>query len=91
MSRTSPYVIELSESERVELESRARHHSLPHRDVVRSRLILMAAEGLDNKAIGASLGVERKTASRWRKRFFQERLAGLEERPRSGRPRRFSP
>jgi transposase len=51
----------------------------------------MAAGGMDNKAIAARLGVDRKTVSRWRKRFFEERLDGLEERPRSGRPHAFSP
>jgi hypothetical protein len=91
VSRTSPFVIQLSESERIELEARSRHHSLPHRVVVRAKLVLMAAGGMDNHAIGASLGVDRKSVSRWRKRFFEERLGGLEERPRSGRPRRFSP
>jgi transposase len=50
----------------------------------------VASEGLDDKAIGGLLGVERKTASRWRKRFLTERLAGLEERPRSVGPGAFA-
>jgi hypothetical protein len=35
--------------------------------------------------------VPRQIVSRWRKRFFQERLLGLDERPGRGRPRVFSP
>ncbi|HEV3312963.1 MAG TPA: helix-turn-helix domain-containing protein [Chloroflexota bacterium] len=46
---------------------------------------------MDNTSIAQRLGADRKTVSRWRKRFFEERIDGLEERPRSGRPRRFSP
>jgi transposase-like protein len=91
MAWKSPYVIHLSELERVALTDKARHRSSQHRDVIRSRMILMAAEGMDNGPIAAQLGVDRKTVSRWRKRFFEERLRGLEERPRPGRPRRFSP
>jgi transposase len=87
----SPYTIRLSGPEREVLEARSRHRSSQHRDYVRSNIILLAAEGLDNKAVAARIGVDRKTVSRWRKRFFEERLSGLDERPRSGRPRRFSP
>ncbi len=87
----SPYAIQLSESESATLADRARHRSSQHRAVIRSKIVLMAAGGMDNKAIAARLGVDRKTVSRWRKRFFEERLDGLEERPRSGRPHAFSP
>ncbi|MGZ5563552.1 MAG: hypothetical protein ACXWEM_06945 [Halobacteriota archaeon] len=37
------------------------------------------------------LNTRREVVSMWRKRFFEERLHGIEERPRSGRPRAFSP
>lgn len=87
----SPYIIRLSESERASLEAKARHRSSQHRDFVRSSIVLLAAEGLDNKAIARRVGVDRKTVSRWRKRFFEERLKGLEERPRPGRPPVFPP
>jgi transposase len=62
-----------------------------HRDFVRSNIVLMAASGMDNTAIAERLGVDRKTVSRWRKRFFEEWLGSIEERPRPGRPKRFSP
>jgi transposase len=53
--------------------------------------VLYAAEGLDNDAIAARLDTPRQIVSKWRKRFFRERLRGLEEQFRSGRPALFSP
>ena len=91
MARHSPYLIQLSESEEAALSKKARHRSTEHRHFVRSNIVLMAASGMDNTTIAGRLGVDRKTVSRWRKRFFEERLGGIEERPRSGRPKRFSP
>jgi hypothetical protein len=91
MPRQSPYVITLSPLERDVLESRARQYTLPYFHVVRARMILLAAEGYGNDEIGAALSVGRDVVSLWRKRFFAKRLAGLEERPRSGRPRAFPP
>ena len=91
MPRQSPYVITLSPHERDVLESRARQYTLPYFHVVRARMILLAADGQGNDAIGAALSVGRDVVSLWRKRFFTQRLAGLEERPRSGRPRAFPP
>ena len=54
-------------------------------------MVLLAAEGLTNEEIAARLDTRREVVCLWRKRFFAERLAGLEERSRSGRPRAFSP
>jgi hypothetical protein len=54
-------------------------------------MILMAAEGLSNDQIALRLDTDRDVVSLWRKPFFMERLAGLEERSRPGRPRTFSP
>jgi len=54
-------------------------------------MILLAAEGRSNDEIAAALSIGRDVVSLWRKRFFYERLSGLEERPRSGRPRAFPP
>jgi transposase len=59
--------------------------------VVRAKVVLLAAEGLENKEIGERLDMPRPVVSKWRKRFFRERLAGLEERSRRGRPSAFSP
>ncbi len=91
MPSTSPYPIELSPEERRILESRARKLTLPYSTVLRARMILLAAEGKPNLDIGVSLSVGRDVVSLWRKRFYLERLAGLEDRSRSGRPRVFSP
>jgi len=54
-------------------------------------MILLAAEGWSNDEIAISLSVGRDVVSLWRKRFFQQGLSGLEERPRPGRPRVFPP
>lgn len=91
MSRKSPYNVTLSAEQRAELEARARRYTLPYRDVVRAKIVLMAAAGLDNDEIAARLDTRREIVSKWRKRFFEQGLAGLEERPRGGRPPAFSP
>jgi winged helix-turn helix protein len=91
MAGRSRYRIELSEAERRELEHRAACYSRPHREVLRAKLVLHAAEGLSNVEIGARLGMMPELVGRWRKRFHDERLGGLNDRERSGRPRRFPP
>ncbi len=91
MPRSSPYVIMLTPKERRVLEARARHYTFPYRDVVRAKIVLLAAEGLENKAIGERLDLPRPVVSKWRRRFFRERLAGLEDRSRRGRPCAFPP
>ena len=91
MPRTSPYTVTLSAEQRVELEARARRYTLPYRDVVRAKIVLMAAAGFDNDEIAARLDTRREIVSKWRKRFFEQGLPGLEERPRGGRPPSFSP
>jgi transposase len=64
---------------------------LPYRVVFRAQIILLAAEGLRNDEIALRLNTRREVVSMWRKRFFQQRLDGLEERSRHGRPAVFSP
>jgi transposase len=91
MTRKSPYVLDLTNEQRHELEARARRYTSPYRDVVRAKIVLMAAEGLDNDEIAARLDTSRVIVSKWRKRFFEQGLVGLEERPRGGRPRVFAP
>ena len=91
MPRTSPYVINLSKEERQELELRARKYTSPYRDVVRAKIILLAAEGLSNDVISSRLDTPRQIVSKWRQRFYRKRLPGLEEQPRGGRSARFSP
>jgi hypothetical protein len=91
MPRYSPFTIHLSRKEREILECRARKYTLPYFEVLRAKMILLAAEGQPNDEIATALSVGRDVVSLWRKRFFQERLSGLEERPRPGRPRVFPP
>jgi transposase len=91
MTRKSPYVLESTAEQRAELEARARRYTLPYREVVRAKIVLMAAAGLDNDEIADRLDTRREIVSKWRKRFFEQGLAGLEERPRGGRPPVFSP
>jgi len=57
----------------------------------RAEEVLLAAQGLPNDQIGASLSIPRQIVSKWRKRFFEERLAGLADEPRPGRPPVFPP
>ena len=91
MPRESPYKISLSRAEARELISRAAKYTLPYFQVVRAKMILLAAEGFANDEIARRLNTRREVVSMWRKRFFDQRLAGLEERPRPGRPRVFPP
>lgn len=91
MPRQSPYAIELSDEQRRVLEARARKYTLPYREVVRAQMVLLAAQGLGNDEIAARLNTRREVVSMWRKRFFYEGLAGLEERPRRGKPPAFPP
>jgi hypothetical protein len=91
MPRRSPYRIELTDEERVVLEHIARSYTLPYRQVVRAQMVLMAAAGMRNDQIAAQLRCRREVVSQWRKRFFEQRLAGLEDRPRRGRPPAFPP
>jgi hypothetical protein len=91
MPRRSPFTIDLTGDEYTELATRSHEYSLPFRDVLRARIVLLASHGLGNDSIAARLGTSRQIASKWRARFHDKRLAGLDDRPRSGRPARFSP
>ena len=89
--RKSPYQIRLTRSEARELRNRANKYTLPYFQVRRAQMILLAAQGLSNHQIAQHLHVGRDIVSKWRKRFFQQRLAALEDLNRSGRPRAFPP
>jgi DNA-binding NarL/FixJ family response regulator len=91
MPRESPYRIVLTEEERGELSKRAKKYTLPYFSVSRAKMILLAAQGLSNDEIANRLDTPRKVVSMWRKRFFEERVLGLDERPRPGRPPIFPP
>jgi hypothetical protein len=91
MPTSTAYEIELSAEERCELEHRAACYTLPFKQVQRARLVLHAADGQTNREIAQRLDMNEEVVGRWRRRFHRERLEGLEDRARSGRPRRFPP
>src|SRR3974390_1379451 len=79
--------IALTEPQRMQLEANVRGRSLPARLVERSRIVLLAASGARDSDIAATLGLTPHKAARWRARFLELGLAGLEkDAPRAGRP-----
>jgi hypothetical protein len=91
LPRKSPYVIHLTEAEKIELTDLARKYTSPYYLVVRAKVVLLAAQGRRNDQIAKGLSLPRQIVSKWRKRFFEQRLAGLEDQTRTGRPPVFSP
>jgi transposase len=91
MPRESPYSILLSAGEKAYLERLSRKYTAPYNVVARAKVILMAAQGLDNETIGQRLDLPRQIVSKWRKRFSLERIGGLEDQERPGRPSDFPP
>jgi DNA-directed RNA polymerase specialized sigma24 family protein len=91
MPRQSPFHIELETEEKALLEALARRYTSAYRDVIRAKIVLYAAQGLRNDEIAQRLDTPRQVVSKWRKRFFQQGMAGLEELPRQGRPGVFPP
>jgi transposase len=78
--------IELTNKERRTLERWSRGRSTPARLVLRAKLVLCAADGMQNKDIAVDLNTSRKTVGLWRERFAVSRLAGIEkDAPRPGR------
>src|SRR5215210_5966254 len=79
--------IELSERERLQLEAWTRRRTSAQALALRSRIVLAAAEGLKNTEIAERLQINRAMAAKWRSRFAEQRLDGLTDEPRPGRPR----
>ena len=85
--RVAPRV-DLSSEDRAALEQQARGRSLPARLVERSRIILRATDGLQDREIAAELGITPEKAARWRKRFLSGGTEALaKDAPRPGRGR----
>jgi len=83
--RTAPAVV-LSEEQRKELGKLSRGRLAAVRVVERARIILLAAEGKQNREIAELLGTTRRTVGLWRRRFFQSGIAGIKkDAPRPGR------
>jgi transposase len=74
------------------LDGWTRARSLPHRQVIRAKIVTMAADNVDSQDIAQALGVSRPTVQLWRQRFLAMRIPGLEkDAPRPGRNPRISP
>jgi transposase len=79
--------IALTDDERLSLSAWSRRRKTAQALALRSRIILACAEGGTIGAVAAELGVSRDMVSKWRGRFLTERLEGLTDEPRPGRPR----
>jgi transposase len=90
MPMSSPYVIVLSGAEEAVLSARARSGRSAYRDRLRAQIVLAAATGRANAGIAGELGVCADTVRKWRRRFAGDRLAGLKDARRSGRPPVFT-
>ena len=95
MAREAPR-IDLSPYEVIDLRRLANAPSTPQALAFRARLILHCDSGFDravprNDHVAAALGCDPDTVAKWRRRFRRQRLAGLSDLPRSGRPAAFSP
>ena len=88
MPRRAP-VIELTSEERSTLETMSRSPSAAQRDVLRARIVLLAAEGQRNQQIQQRLEVSKPVVVKWRRRFAAERLAGLVDQAGRGRKRTY--
>ena len=83
----------LAADEQHRLESIVRAHSTPQALSFRCQLILRAAaaDRPSNLQVAKELSCDRHTVGRWRSRYLEQGLSGLQDAPRPGRPRRFAP
>ena len=77
----------LNADEQAYLERQVRRHRVARSLSERCRIILRCAEGIPSKEVGAALGVHEHTVGKWRRRFIKDRIDGLLDEPRQGRPR----
>lgn len=83
-----PVTIDARMREQLTTMSRAR--SLSQALAQRAKIILLAADGLNNSTIAVQLGLSRPTVGKWRRRFLSQGLVGLDEEARPGAPRAIS-
>jgi transposase len=79
--------VDLAADERAQLELWTRRRMSVQALAMRSRIVLLAADGLNNTEIARELKIHRNVAGKWRARFLEHRLDGLLDEPRPGRPR----
>jgi transposase len=82
--------LSVTNEEREVLERWSRRPKSPHSIAQRSRIVLLAAEGLTNNTVAERVGVNQATVVKWRKRFLERGLDGLSDEPRPGAPRKIS-
>jgi transposase-like protein len=85
--------VNLADADRLTLQRLSHASSTPQALAFRCRLILRAArdDSPSNGHVADELGCDRHTVATWRRRFLDQGLAGLQDRPRPGRPPGFSP
>jgi transposase len=81
-------VLTVPDADRAELERRSRAKGVPARVVERARIVLLAADGLTGAQIAERAGCAEPTVIKWRRQYADAGLAGLEDAPRPGGPRR---
>src|SRR4029450_12569869 len=77
----------LSGQERADLERQVRRHRVARSLSERCRVILRCADGLASKDVADELGLHEHTVGKWRRRFLRDRVEGLLDEGRPGRPR----
>ncbi len=83
--------LSVTEAERAELEHRVTAHTTSHRDRTRARVVVLAADGIAGRRIAKEVGLSEQAVCKWRRRFSAQGLDGLDDSPRSGRPRVYGP
>jgi winged helix-turn helix protein len=81
----------LTAAERAELQHLVRSPTVANGLARRAQLVLLLADGASVSAVARRVGVDRVTVRQWGARFVADRLAGLKDRPRAGRPPAFPP
>lgn len=82
--------LELTSAEREELEQISRRTRSARHPAFRAKIILACSSGMTNTAVAATLRTTNQTVGLWRKRFLEQRLDGLQDEPRAGRPREIT-
>jgi len=90
MPRMRAVPIVLAASERKTLKKRVHGHQTPYRDRFRAKIVFLASRGWPNARIARELGTTEDMVRLWRRRFAEDGLPGLSDRPRSGRPRQIT-
>ncbi len=83
--------IKLTPQQSRELRLIVGRQKAPYREVVRASIILYLSKGVSFSETAGKVGIARRIVYKWAKRFLAEGIAGLKDRPRSGRPARFPP